>query len=79
MPLYNPINNSPTTYLFVDGSNFHQYFNETTQKWFGQEVEFDFGYIKSVFGAEKAFYYDCINDIQNDNEKDEDFEARVNA
>jgi uncharacterized LabA/DUF88 family protein len=72
------ISQKQTTYLFVDGSNFRQYFNETTQKWFGQEVEFDFGKIKDFFKAEKAFYYDCINDIKNDQETDEEFEERVN-
>jgi uncharacterized LabA/DUF88 family protein len=77
MPLYNPINNQPTTYLFVDGSNFRQYFNEVTQKWFGQEVEFDFKQIKDFFKAEKAFYYDCIDDIKNADETDEEFDERV--
>lgn len=66
-----------TTYLFVDGSNFRQYFNENAQKWFGQEAEFDFKKIKDTFGAEKAFYYDCVDDIKTDNESPQDFEARV--
>lgn len=81
--VFGPTNNNPisrpTTYLFVDGSNFRQYFNETTQKWFGQEVEFDFRKIKGFFKAEKAFYYDCIDDIKNDLETNDEFEARVNA
>lgn len=71
------ISQKQSTYLFVDGSNFRQYFNETTQKWFGQEVEFDFKKIKDFFQAEKAFYYDCIDDIKIDNENQQDFEARV--
>lgn len=66
-----------STYLFVDGSNFRQYFNETTQKWFGQEVGFDFKKIKDFFRAEKAFYYDCIDDIKTDSENQQDFESRV--
>lgn len=81
MPLYNPANNvslKPITYLFVDGSNFRQYFDEITQKWFGQEVEFDFKKIKEFFNAEKAFYYDCIDDVKTDNENQNDFDARVN-
>ncbi|HEY0460136.1 MAG TPA: NYN domain-containing protein [Pyrinomonadaceae bacterium] len=73
------ISQKQTTYLFVDGSHFRQYFNETTQKWFGQVVEFDFRKIKEFFNAEKAFYYDCIDDIKNDSETDEEFEARVNS
>lgn len=68
-----------TTYLFVDGSNFRQYFNETTQKWFGQEVEFDFKKIKEFFNAEKVFYFDCIDDVKNENETDDQFNARVNS
>ena len=65
-----------TTYLFVDGSNFRQYFNDYTQKWFEQEVEFDFQKIKHYFLAEKAFYYDCIDDIKRDSETDQEFEER---
>jgi uncharacterized LabA/DUF88 family protein len=71
------ISQKQTTYLFVDGANFRKYYNETTQKWFGQEVEFDFGYIKAIFGAEKAFYYDCIDDIKTDNENQAAFDLRV--
>lgn len=67
----------PTTYLFVDGSNFRKYFNESTTKWFGQEVEFDFQKIKDFFQAEKAFYYDCIDDVKGDNESQKDFALRV--
>jgi uncharacterized LabA/DUF88 family protein len=72
------ISQKQTTYLFVDGSNFRQYFNETTQKWFGQEVEFDFKKIKDFFQAEKVFYYDCIDDIKTVSETPQDFEIRVN-
>lgn len=67
----------PTTYLFVDGSNFRRYFNETTQRWFGQEVEFDFKKIKDFFKAEKVFYYDCVDDLKSDNETLKDYEERV--
>jgi len=71
------ISQKQNTYLFVDGSNFRQYFNETTQKWFGQEVEFDFKKIKDFFQAEKAFYYDCIDDIKTDNETQQNLDLRV--
>lgn len=67
----------PTTYIFVDGSNFRQYFNETTQKWFRQEVEFDFQQIKNSYNADKAFYYDCLDDIKTDNETQQQFEKRM--
>ena len=73
------ISQKQITYLFVDGSNFRQYFNETTQKWFGQEVEFDFKKIKDFFQAEKAFYYDCVDDVKTDNENQQDFDERVEA
>lgn len=72
------ISQKQTTYLFVDGANFRQYFNEDTQKWFGRVVEFDFKKIKDFFNAEKAFYYDCIDDIKTDSETPQDFEIRVN-
>lgn len=72
------VSQKQTTYVFVDGSHFRQYFNETTQKGFGIEVEFDFKKVKDFFKAEKAFYYDCINDIKNDSETVEQFDARVN-
>ena len=71
------ISQKQNTYLFVDGANFRQYFNEVTQKWFGQEVEFDFKKIKDFFQAEKAFYYDCLDDIKTENEIEQDFRARV--
>lgn len=75
---YNPTT-KPKTYLFVDGSNFRQYFNQITQIWFEQEVEFDFGRIKKYFGAEKAFYYDCIDDVKNDHENNNQYEQRINS
>ena len=73
------ISQKQPTYLFVDGSNFRQYFNETTKKWFGQEVEFDFKKIKDFFNAEKVFYFDCIDDIKNENETDVAYDAKVNG
>lgn len=71
------ISQKQNTYLFVDGANFRRYFNEITQKWFGHEVEFDFKKVKDFFQAEKAFYYDCIDDIKTDNETQQEFDERV--
>lgn len=67
-----------TIYLFVDGANFRQYFNETMKRWVGHEVEFEFAKIKEFFGAEKAFYYDCVDDVRGVDETSIDFDARVN-
>lgn len=71
------ISQKQNTYLFVDGANFRRYFNEVTQKWFGEEIEFDFKKIKEFFQAEKAFYYDCIDDIKSDNETQQVFVERI--
>ncbi len=73
------ISQKQNTYLFIDGSNFRQYFNETTQKWFGQQVDFDLQQIKYFFQAEKVFYYDCTDDIKTDNENQQTFDERVEA
>lgn len=66
-----------STYLFVDGANFRRYFDEVTQRWFGQNVDFDFVKIKEFFLAGKAFYYDCIDDVRNENENQTTVDARV--
>jgi len=76
-----PSNEPPEiTYLFIDGGYLRRSYRDCTSKWFGNDVgdgrNLDFAAIKSRFKARKVFYYDCLDEIKNKNEKDEDFETR---
>ncbi|MGD1808178.1 NYN domain-containing protein [Dapis sp. BLCC M126] len=78
---YSFINQPPEiTYLFIDGGYLRDKYEKATSKWFNNDIvdvrNINFAAIKSHFKAKKVFYYDCLDEIQNKNEKDEDFEAR---
>ncbi|MGD1703513.1 NYN domain-containing protein [Dapis sp. BLCC M229] len=84
MPVYTrPPSNKPPeiTYLFIDGGYLRRSYKDCTSQWFGNDVgdgrDIDFAAIKSRFNARKVFYYDCLDEIHNKNEKEEDFKARV--
>ncbi|MGB3511380.1 MAG: hypothetical protein WBA93_19515, partial [Microcoleaceae cyanobacterium] len=68
-------------YLFIDGGYLKRSYKDCTSQWFGNDVgdgrNIDFAAIKRHFKARKVFYYDCLDEIQNKNEKEEDFKARV--
>lgn len=55
-------------------------YKKAISKWFNNDVvelrNIDFSAVKKHFKAKKVFYYDCLDEIQNKNEKDEDFKAR---
>lgn len=51
-----------TTYLFVDGGHLRKYYEDFTNKWFGNDGELDFTKIKADFNADKCFYFDCVED-----------------
>ncbi len=77
-----PSNQAPeTTYLFIDGGYLKDKYEKATSKWFNNDIvdviNIDFAAIKWHFKAKKVFYYDCLDEIQNKNEKEEDFKARV--
>ena len=67
------------TYLFVDGGHFRQYFDERTQSWFEQPVDFNFARIKAHFECDKAFYYDCVDDRPGKGETSEIARQRAAA
>ena len=66
-------------YLFVDSGNFLRYFRETVERWAGAPPDINYAALASAYGAQKAFFYDCINDIQNPTETAQDFRARLEA
>ncbi len=76
------ISNEPPeiTYLFIDGGYLRDKYKKAIYEWFNNDVvdlrNINFAAIKSHFKAKKVFYYDCLDEIKNKNEEDEDFEAR---
>ena len=66
-----------TIYIFIDARNFRKYFEETTAKWGGEPANINYQGISTAYGAKKAFFYDCINDIRNQGETDDQFRARL--
>ncbi|MEM1170639.1 MAG: hypothetical protein AAGJ08_16535 [Cyanobacteria bacterium P01_H01_bin.35] len=84
MPIINPPpSNQPPeiTYLFIDGGYLRKSYKDCTSQWFGNDVghgrNIDFAAIKSRFNARKVFYYDCLDEIKNRDEKEKDFKSRV--
>ncbi|NEN90679.1 MAG: NYN domain-containing protein [Okeania sp. SIO3H1] len=77
-----PSNEPPEiTYLFIDGGYLRKSYKDCTSQWFGNDVgdarNIDFAAIKRHFKAKKVFYYDCLDEIQDKDEKEEDFKTRV--
>jgi hypothetical protein len=65
------------TYVFVDAGHLQRYYGEAMQKWTGTDGELDLERVKTLQGATKCFYYDCLNDIKGSLESDADFAKRV--
>jgi|SRR5262249_8687979 len=64
-------------YLFVDGRYLRADYSRTIREWFGNDGEIDFVQVKNHFGADKMFYYDCLDDQQHPGESASDFASRV--
>lgn len=67
----------PVTYLFIDGAHLRHRYSQRVERWFGMPSQIQHHKIKQDLSANKAFYYDCVDDIQKQDESDQDFEARV--
>jgi uncharacterized LabA/DUF88 family protein len=72
------------TYAFIDGAYFREVTSELIQKMFGVEAEIDYRSLFMSFRSygsplRRAFYYDCLDDIQKNGESTRDFETRVQA
>lgn len=65
------------TYLFIDGGHLRRNYTATVQRWYGNEGAIELKLVKDSFGANKCFYYDCVDDICGEQEGQLDFEARV--
>src|SRR5262245_9289366 len=65
------------TYLFVDGGHLRRHYPQTAQRWFGDEARLEVRQVKEKLQATKCFYYDCVDDIQGENESQESFEIRL--
>ena len=66
-----------TGYLFIDMANFRKYFEETVEGWAGVKAKINYQALVKTKDSRKAFIYDCINDIKDPNETDEEFNARL--
>ena len=64
-------------YLFIDGRYLRADYSRTVRAWFGNDGEIDLALVKKHFGADKMFYYDCLDDQQHSGESPSDFAARV--
>jgi uncharacterized LabA/DUF88 family protein len=63
-------------YLFIDGGHL-RYYRETVRKWFGEEPEIQYDFLRTNFSALKCFYYDCLDDIQRTDETDQKMTERI--
>jgi uncharacterized LabA/DUF88 family protein len=66
-----------TTYLFIDGAYLRRNYAECVRPWFGSDGEIDFREVKGAFGAERAFYYDALDDRQRQGENAQEYEVRI--
>ena len=65
------------TYVFIDGAYLQETFRETILSTFGDEYEIDLLSLKHETRSRRAFYYDCLDNIQKQGENQADFNARV--
>lgn len=66
-----------SVYLFIDGGHLRRYYQQSVNQWFKNEGKISFSRVKDSFGAQKCFYYDCLDDLQRENESNDEFSARV--
>jgi uncharacterized LabA/DUF88 family protein len=64
-------------YLFIDGRYLRSLVDRTFNDLFGQCLEISYREVRGAATAEKAFYYDCLDDIRKTNEPEIDFERRL--
>jgi uncharacterized LabA/DUF88 family protein len=72
-------------YLFIDGGYLRKRYADAMRRVFGDDGEIDVGAVRSWlwnrFGSSviprRAFYYDCLHDVQLDSETEQQFRARV--
>lgn len=65
------------SYLFIDGGHLRKYYAESVRMWFEGEGEIDFSRLKQTLGAQKSFYYDCLDDIRRAEETQAEFDSRI--
>lgn len=66
-----------TEYLFIDGGYLRAIHSRLLNGFFGATDKIDFLSIKSQVGVEKAFYYDCLDDVRKEGETDAEFTTRI--
>lgn len=64
------------TYAFIDGGHLRRHYKEAMRSWSGTDGDLVYERIKANLGAQKVFYYDCLDDIRGNNEPIADFEKR---
>lgn len=64
-------------YLFVDGGYLRKIYTKYMNDFFGVDGEINLLLVKNSASAVRAYYYDCLDDIQKSNEGEADFRARV--
>jgi uncharacterized LabA/DUF88 family protein len=70
---------SDDTYLFIDGEYLRRAYNEAIQSVFQVDGEIDFNELKRQAMAKRAFFYDCLDDVQRAGESEADYKSRVAA
>ena len=64
-------------YLFVDGGYLRKIYTKYMNDFFGVDGEINLLLVKNSASAVRAYYYDCLDDIQKSDESEADFRARV--
>lgn len=66
-------------YLYVDAAYLRRVFDERLGVYLERSIEIYWPAVRSHFGAERAFVYDCLNDILKKGETSEAFQARLHS
>jgi uncharacterized LabA/DUF88 family protein len=65
-------------YLFIDGGHLRKNHAEVVGKWFGHPVpDFNLDDMQNSLGAQKCFYYDCLDNKRRSTESPDDFDKRL--
>jgi len=69
---------SNDTYLFIDGGYLQAVYRNQFNPIFGEEYFVDYKSVMETLGSQRAFFYDCLDNVPKTGENDTAFKARVN-
>jgi uncharacterized LabA/DUF88 family protein len=64
-------------YLFIDGAHLRVAYDQIISEFYGEPGRIDYRSLLRTTSSEKAFLYDCIDDVKRKDESDAEFHERV--